>query len=83
MTKSHWYLGYSNKTACGLLAYVSDCVDCKRPSNAVDRRFISPTDHPIYCARKPEHVNCRSCRRVMLLPRRGKHCSAGREDSAI
>jgi hypothetical protein len=57
--KTHWHLGYSNKTACGLLAY----------PEKTKGEFCLVSRSRIDCAEQPKHVSCRSCQQVMLLNR--------------
>lgn len=55
--KIHWHLGYSNKTACGILAYEAIAQD----------EYDTVAGGRIECSGDEKKVDCKSCRRVMLL----------------
>src|SRR5216684_3362638 len=66
--KAHWHLGYSKKTACGMLAYPT----------SVSGEFDTPTSNRIDCAIRPKDVTCARCKKVMLL---GKWAPNDRSDN--
>ena len=55
--KVHWHLGYSNKTACGRLAYKTEW----------EGEFDTPLNGRIECAirGRSEDVTCERCKKVM------------------
>ena len=57
MAKVHWHLGYSNKTACGVLAYTTNVQD----------EYDTVGGGRVECSGHEKNVTCASCRRVMLL----------------
>ena len=61
--KAHWHLGYSNMTACGILAYL----DILGISHGRITEYDMVSGTKIDCANDPKYVTCGNCRRVMLL----------------
>jgi hypothetical protein len=59
--RTHWHLGYCNKTACGILIY----------KTAVANEFDTATCTRLECSLKP---TCRRCQKVMRI---GKFERAG------
>ena len=57
--KTHWHLGYSNKTACGILAYKTEVTD----------EYDTAWNSRIECNRKP---TCKLCQRVMRIDSQGR-----------
>jgi hypothetical protein len=59
--KIHWFLGYSKKTACGMLAYPTDWRG----------EYDTPTCGRIFCAvdGRSEDVSCLRCQKIMMLGR--------------
>ncbi len=56
--KVHWHLGYSNKTACGILAYKTAWVG----------EYDTDRGQRIECAvNGSDDVTCLRCQKVMLL----------------
>ena len=66
----HWHLGYSNKTACGMLAYPSDVTD----------EFDTPTNNRIECTKEERLVTCRNCQKVMRLGKWGVNWTVKKVD---
>jgi hypothetical protein len=57
MTKVHWHRGYSNKTACGILAY---------PTKVPDE-YDTAINGRIECTPLHRKVTCLKCQRVMMI----------------
>lgn len=55
--KIHWHLVYTNKTACGTLAYPTEVRD----------EYNTATNGRIDCTDKPKAVTCLRCQKVMRL----------------
>ena len=57
MIKIHWHLHYTNRTACGILAYRTDVID----------EYDTAKNGRIECASDETEVTCQNCCRVMML----------------
>ena len=52
--RTHWHLGYCNKTACGILVY----------KTAVSNEFDTAINTRLECSLKP---TCKRCQKVMRI----------------